>query len=70
MKTRGIIGLIISIIGLVILLVGSIFGSGGFFVSLIYGVPLVIIGVVIAFNRNEDKIEQINYKGVNKNGRK
>lgn len=70
MKTREIIGWILAVLGLFILLVGSIFGFIGFVYSLIYGVPAIIIGVLIALNRKEDKIEQVNYKGVRKNVRK
>ena len=30
---------------------------------LIYGIPILIIGLVILFNKREDKIEQIKIKG-------
>jgi|APSaa5957512622_1039677.scaffolds.fasta_scaffold08510_3 hypothetical protein len=70
MKTREIVGLLIAIAGLIILLIGSIFGLIGFVYSLIYGVPAIIIGILIALNKKEDKIEQVNYKGVRKNVRK
>jgi len=32
----------------------------------IYGIPLLIIGIVILLNKNEDKIETIKNKKVNK----
>ena len=52
-------GLLVMIFGLVLVVVS-------FFVEywiLIYGIPLTIIGAIIMINRNEDKIEKINYKG-------
>jgi hypothetical protein len=73
MKTKTLMGFIIGIIGLVILLIGSFMGFVGFLGSLVYGLPLIIIGLIIAFNKSEDKIEQPNYsqvKGGLKNGRK
>jgi uncharacterized membrane protein len=57
-------------LGLLILLIASFFGIGSFLVSLIYGLPLLIIGIIVFFNSKEDKIEEINYKGVKKNVRK
>jgi predicted tellurium resistance membrane protein TerC len=30
-------------------------------VALIYGLPILIVGIAILFNKKEDKIEQINY---------
>lgn len=61
MKTRQIIGFIISFIGLVLLVIGSVINGESFLIFVIYGLPLFIIGIVICFNRHEDKIEQVNY---------
>jgi len=69
MERREFLGGVISIVGLLILLVGSFFKIA-FFVFLIYGLPIFIIGLVIILNKNEDKIEQINYKGVKKDVKK
>ena len=41
-------------LGLILLLVET----EGAWVSLIYGVPILIIGIVILFNKGEDKIER------------
>lgn len=62
MKTRQIIGLIIFLVGFFLLIIGGFIGGwkSAFFL-LIYGVPLIIIGIIIYFNKHEDKIEQINY---------
>lgn len=37
---------------------------------LIYGVPILIIGLFIFFNKKEDKIEEIKYKNKMKGGKK
>jgi len=37
---------------------------------LIYGIPILIIGLFIFFNKREDKIEQIKHKNKMKGGRK
>lgn len=74
MKNRSALGLILIFIGLIILFIGSFFGSGVLFVLMFYGLPLIIIGFVIVFNKKEDEIEQINYskiiKGAKRNGKK
>jgi len=58
MEKRFIWGLLIFVIGLIFILIS-------FFVTwlLIYGIPLFVLGLVIMFNKNEDKIEKIHYKG-------
>lgn len=61
MKTRQIIGLIIALIGIILLIIGIFVGAGAVVFLLIYGIPLIIIGLVIFFNKHEDKIDQINY---------
>lgn len=58
MKKRFIWGLLIFIIGIILLLT-SFFQIW----TLIYGIPLFVIGLIIMLNRDEDKIEQINYVG-------
>ena len=35
-------------------------------VFLIYGVPILVIGIVIFFSRGEDKIEEIEYSKIGK----
>ncbi len=59
MDKRFIGGLLVVIFGLVLVVV-SFFNL---YFLLIYGIPLTIIGAIIMFNKNEDKIEKINYKG-------
>lgn len=61
---RKIVGIVFSVIGL-ILVVSSFFFS---LVTLIYGIPLFIIGVIIFFNKGEERIEQ--RKDLNKSGAK
>ena len=34
----------------------------GFWFTLIYGIPILIIGIFILFNKEEDKIEEIKSK--------
>jgi len=48
-------GILLTGAGLILIIL-SIFSS---FVLLIYGVPLFIIGIIVFFNKREDKIEQI-----------
>lgn len=61
MKISQLISGIVLIIGGFVLLVVALFNGfgGGSFVALIYGIPLLILGFFILFNKNEDKIEQI-----------
>jgi uncharacterized membrane protein len=61
MKTRQVIGLIITLIGIILLIIGICVSAGAVVFLLIYGIPLIIIGFVIFFNKHEDKIDQINY---------
>ena len=53
--SRTITGLIIIVVGLMVIGI-SFFMS---FAILIYGLPILIIGIVILLNKSEDKIEQI-----------
>jgi len=52
-----ITGIILLVIGLVLIITS--FFIKPFFVPLIYGIPLLIIGIFILFNEKEDKIEKI-----------
>ena len=53
-------GLVLTIFGFVMIVVAlfSGFFEGGF-VALIYGLPALVVGLVILFYNKEDKIEQI-----------
>ncbi len=57
--SRTLSGGIMALIGVVLVAVSPFVG----FVSLIYGIPLFIIGLFILFNTKEDKIEQIKFRG-------
>jgi len=54
----------ILVIGLGLVLVTISFWIYSFL--LIYGISLTIIGLVIVLNKNEDKIEKINYSKIKK----
>jgi len=43
-------------LGLILIVVSPLL----MFISLFYGIPIFIIGLVILLNKDEDKIEQIN----------
>lgn len=63
MKGRIILGFFIALFGFFLLLI-PLFDSGdGAFFSWVWGIPLLIFGIVLIFNESEDKIEQIKYKG-------
>lgn len=53
MIKREISGIIITLIGFVISLVGIFINQ-----LLVWGISILIIGMIIIFNKNEDKIEQ------------
>jgi len=55
-----IAGLFLSVLGFVLIFVAlfSRFGGGGL-ISLIYGIPSLIVGLFILFNRKEDSIEKL-----------
>jgi membrane-bound ClpP family serine protease len=57
---RLITGIVISIIGFILVLI-PFFNLKLFFIW-IYGIPIFIIGLIILFNKKEDKIEQIRKK--------
>jgi len=49
----------------VVLLLGVLLVITSIFVSmflLIYGIPLLVIGIIILLNKKEDKIEEIKFK--------
>ena len=52
-----ITGIILIIIGWVLVITS--FFTKPFFVPLIYGIPILIIGLFILFNKKEDRIEKI-----------
>ena len=62
--SRLITGIIMTAGGFVLLVVSL---TNGFkevgFVALIYGVPILFIGIIILLNKKEDKIEQIKSQG-------
>lgn len=63
-------GIIAVSLGVLILLLTSIFDSDSFFIAAFYSVPLIIVGLVIIFRKSEDAIEQINYGRLKNNGKK
>ena len=62
--SRGIVGTIFIFGGSIISFIAFFAFSGKFFGALIYGIPLIIIGFFILFNKKEDQIEQINYSKI------
>ena len=61
-KIQMLVGVIMGVIGL--FLIGlSFFVKEAPWVALIYGIPILIIGIVIFFNKKEDNIEQIKQIG-------
>ncbi|MFQ5531966.1 MAG: hypothetical protein ACE5ES_05090 [Candidatus Nanoarchaeia archaeon] len=64
--SRAITGIAMIILGIFILSIPFLAFFEGLegrsFVSWIYGLPMLIIGIVILFNTKEDKIEQIKTK--------
>ena len=58
-NTRIIAGIIVLLIGIVLVCIPLFISVKQSFVFLIYGVPLLIIGIIILLNKKEDKIEGI-----------
>ena len=58
-----IIGIIMILVGIALSLIPLFTSFEGSFVFLIYGIPIFIIGIIIFFNKKEDKIEQIKQIG-------
>lgn len=61
MKKREIGGLVLVGIGFLLSLGGLLSYGENKIVFFIYGIPLFIVGLVVYFNKGEDKIEEINY---------
>jgi len=60
--SRLITGLVM-IIGGLFLIIWSFFIKEASWVALIYGIPILIIGIFILLNKKEDKIEEIKSSG-------
>ena len=61
-KIRTLSGIILSILGIGLVILPFFVGKLGF-IAWIYGIPLLIIGLYILFNKTEDQIEKIRTKG-------
>ena len=66
--SRIITGAIMIIIGLTLILTTFLVNFVSSFPLLFFGIPLLIIGFFIFFNKNEDKIELISERRIKKNG--
>ncbi len=53
--SRTVTGIILIVFGIALI----IMSFWSHFITLIYGIPILILGIFILFNKNEDKIEQI-----------
>jgi len=62
-------GMISLFLGILILILSLIFGDT-FWVALFYGIPLIIIGIIIILRKGEDNIEKIKYWEVKNNDKK
>lgn len=60
--SRTIVGAFMILIGIILLLVPLFAHADPLFVTWIYGIPLLILGIFILLNNKEDKIEQIRRK--------
>ncbi|PJC45232.1 hypothetical protein CO037_02540 [Candidatus Pacearchaeota archaeon CG_4_9_14_0_2_um_filter_30_8] len=58
MNKREVSGLILALVGIVLIVISPLAS----FITLIYGIPLLIIGIIVFFNKEEDEIEEIVYK--------
>ncbi len=56
--SRTITGITMIVLGLVLTILGIFI-----YVTLIYGIPMLIVGAFILFNKKEDKIEKIKKRG-------
>ena len=66
-KNQIVVGMILVVVGL--FLIGlSFFVEEAFWVVLMYGIPLLIVGMIIFFNKKEDKIEEIKQSGGKNDG--
>ena len=64
--SRTITGIGLMILGVFLIVIALIFRA---WVVLIYGVPLLVLGIYIFFNKKEDQIEEIKYSKM-KGGKK
>jgi membrane-bound ClpP family serine protease len=62
--SRTLSGGILVVVGLILIIISPFV----MFVTLIYGIPLLLIGLFILFNKKEDEIEKI--KSKSKGGKK
>jgi len=56
--SRTLTGIVMVVVGLILITIPMFVGAGRFFLW-IYGIPLLILGFFILFNKSEDKIEKI-----------
>lgn len=63
--SRTITGIVMIVVGLLLLFIPLFFGAKVIF-SLIYGIPVFIIGLFILFNKKEDEIEKIKRRKIEK----
>jgi uncharacterized membrane protein HdeD (DUF308 family) len=56
--SRTITGLVMILVGIILVGVFIFVKKEGAFVALIYGIPLLIVGIFILLNKKEDKIER------------
>jgi membrane protein DedA with SNARE-associated domain len=61
METRIAWGLIFAIIGVILTFIPGFFENKNLLFIWVYSLPIFVIGIIILFNKKEDKIEQINY---------
>ena len=53
-------GWVLSLGGFILVIVALFYGfKGDSFIALIYGLPALVVGLIILFNRREDEIEGI-----------
>ncbi len=64
MEKRSLTGLVVLVLGIFVSAMGFLsFKGDDSLASIIIGFLISIVGLIIIFNKNEDLIEQINYKG-------
>lgn len=61
--SRFITGGAMILIGLGLILVPLFVSFTVNFITLFYGIPILVLGVIILFNKKEDTVEQINKTG-------
>ena len=57
--SRTITGTVMIVLGLFLIVLSFFITTEALWVTLIYGIPLFILGFFILFNKREDEIEQI-----------